>query len=38
MDGDREQCLAAGTGDYITQPVRPDDIAAILRRWIRFAT
>jgi len=34
MDGDRETCLAAGMDDYITKPVRPDAIAAMLERWI----
>jgi len=34
MDGDREACLAAGMDDYITKPVRPDAIDAILVRWI----
>jgi two-component system, sensor histidine kinase and response regulator len=34
MDGDREICLAAGMDDYLTKPVRPDAVAAVLARWI----
>ena len=34
MDGDREACLDAGMDDYITKPVRPDAIEAVLVRWV----
>jgi CheY-like chemotaxis protein len=34
MDGYREACLAAGMDDYITKPVRTEDVAAALRRWL----
>jgi PAS domain S-box-containing protein len=30
--GDRERCLAAGMNDYITKPLKLDDIAAAIRR------
>jgi CheY-like chemotaxis protein len=34
MEGCRENCLAAGMDDYVAKPVRPDDVADALRRWV----
>ncbi|MEO8340623.1 MAG: response regulator [Nitrospirota bacterium] len=34
MSGDRERCLAAGMDDYLTKPLRKDDLKRVLDRWI----
>ncbi len=33
MPGDRERCLAAGMDDYITKPIKHDDISRALGKW-----
>jgi CheY-like chemotaxis protein len=33
MEGDREKCLAAGMDDYITKPIRLQELQAALGRW-----
>ncbi len=33
LKGDRERCIAAGMDDYITKPVRLDDLRHALARW-----
>jgi CheY-like chemotaxis protein len=37
MQGDRERCLAAGMDDYVSKPLRRDDLLAALSRWVPLA-
>ncbi len=33
MQGDREKCIAAGMDDYLSKPIRPKDVRAVIERW-----
>jgi len=33
LEEDRDRCLAAGMDDYLTKPIQPDELAAVLVRW-----
>ena len=34
MKGDRERCIEAGAWDYLSKPVDPDRMLAVLRAWL----
>jgi CheY-like chemotaxis protein len=35
MQGDREQCFAAGMDDYISKPIKTEELAAAMERAVR---
>jgi two-component system, sensor histidine kinase and response regulator len=37
MAGDRERCLGAGMDDYLSKPLRPEALDAVLERWLGMA-
>jgi CheY-like chemotaxis protein len=32
MKGDREICLAGGMDDYLTKPIRPEELDAVIHK------
>jgi CheY-like chemotaxis protein len=34
MAGDREKCIGAGASDYISKPVKTDQLLSLMRVWL----
>jgi CheY-like chemotaxis protein len=34
LPGDREACLRSGMNDFISKPIRPGELSAMLERWL----
>jgi PAS domain S-box-containing protein len=34
MKGDREACLESGMNDYVSKPIKKDDLFAVLQKWV----
>ena len=36
MTGDREQCIEAGMDDYLAKPMKKNDLAEMLEKWVKL--
>ena len=36
MESDQEECVQAGLDDYISKPIKKDDMAAMIEKWVEF--
>jgi CheY-like chemotaxis protein len=36
MESDREECVNAGMDDYISKPIKKDDMVSMLEKWAGF--
>lgn len=34
LEGDREQCLASGMNDFVSKPVKSQDLHRVLTQWL----
>ncbi len=37
MQDDRERCSAAGMVDFVAKPINPDELTAILKKWLKIS-
>jgi two-component system sensor histidine kinase/response regulator len=35
MNGDRERCIEAGMNDYLSKPVKKEDLSVVLEKWLK---
>jgi PAS domain S-box-containing protein len=38
LPGDRERCLQAGMDDYVSKPIKAEDLLTVLRKWAKPTT
>jgi CheY-like chemotaxis protein len=36
MESDREECVNAGMDDYISKPIKKDDMVSMIEKWVGF--